>query len=68
MVYCKNWNGQGKEFGGIDDILISNWSGMNIHFGWMEGLKPSSTEQINNQTVKTNYKRDIIDGDTGIYA
>ena len=41
---------------------------MNIHFGWKEGLKPSSTEQINNQTVKTNYKRDIIDGDTGIYA
>lgn len=41
---------------------------MNIHFGWMEGLKPSSNEQIDNQNVKTNYKRDIIDGDTGTYA
>ena len=53
----KKWNGQGKEFGGIDDILISKWEGMNIHFGWKEGLKPSSTEQIGNQTVKTNYKK-----------
>ena len=34
----------------------------------MEGLKLSSTEQIGNQTVKTNYKRDIINSDTGKYA
>lgn len=57
-----------KELGGVDDILIFKWSGMNIHFGWIGGLILKSTEQIGNQTVKTNYKRDIIDSGTRVYA
>jgi len=52
----------------IDDILISRWHGMNIQFVRMGRQEPTSTEQIGNQTVKTNYKRDKNRSDRGVFV